>query len=103
MTDWTRWVLLAGLVALPAAAIPLHLRLHATIPWILYATLLDILLVTPLLYLPRTRLWGFYLNTVLAAVGFLFHLMYSPPGTLSDQLFLVSDFAIGYALFRMED
>ncbi len=93
--------LLVALFMLPASATLIHGYVHPTITWIHYVTIFDAVVVTALFYFNKTRASGFWLNTVLALVGIIYHITFSPLQTLSDSMIIVADFAIGYALYTL--
>lgn len=97
--DTIKVALLAALFLLPASAALIHSIVHPTVIWVLYVCVFDAIVVTALFYFDKTRPYGFWLNTGLAAAAIIYHATFSLIQTLSDNMIVVADFAIGYALY----
>ncbi len=97
--DLTFWILMAGLIALPVAALMLHIKLHSDYIWLTWIVLFDAVIISLLFFFRKTIFYGFMLNTTLFITGVIAHLTVA--GGISDVLLAVPDFAIGYALWRL--
>jgi hypothetical membrane protein len=84
---------------LPLSATLIHAHVHEEIEWIFYMTLFDTVAITALFYFPKTKVYGFWLNTVLCLGGIIYHFSFSPTGTLADSMIIIADLAIGYVLY----
>jgi hypothetical protein len=93
--------LLVALFMLPASSILIHGHVHPGIDWIIYLAAFDAVVITALFYVDKTKTYAFWLNTVIALGGVIYHAMFSPMGTLSDSMILVADIAVGYALYAL--
>ncbi len=91
--------LLAALVLLPLSSLIVHMHVHQDFPmWAVGFTVVDIVVITALLAYSKTKTYGFWLNAVFCIVGMIYHAQYSLMGTLSDNLTLLADLLIGYAV-----
>ena len=94
----TQISLLIALFLLPISAVLLHLKVHPDIAWLLPIALFDAIIITALYLNNKTRIYGFWLNTLLGLTGIIAHLQFSAIGTLADNAIMLSDMLIGYAL-----
>ena len=90
--------LLIAMFLLPMSAVLLHMKVHSDITWLLPIVLFDAFVITALYLNDKTRIYGFWLNTLLGLTGVIFHLQLSVFGTAADNAILLSDMMIGYAL-----
>jgi hypothetical protein len=93
--------LLIALLLLPLSATLIHAHVHPDVQWVFYFTLFDVIVITALFAFERTKMYGFWLNTIFGAVGLIYHLQTSIIGTLSDQMIIFADLLIGYALISL--
>ncbi len=93
--------LLIALMLLPLSATLIHSHVHATIEWVFWLTLFDTVIVTVLYVFDKTRIYAFWLNTLIAFAGIVYHAQFNFMGTLSDSLLCVADILIGYALLMV--
>ncbi len=93
--------LLIALIMLPLSGALIHLKVHPDIQWLLYLTLFDAIVVTGLFVFNKTRIYGFWINTILGLAGVIYHAQFSLVGTLSDTMLIVADVMIGYALLTV--
>ena len=93
--------LLIALFLLPVSAVFLHMKVHPDITWLLPLAIFDAIVITALYLHDKTRIYGFWLNTLLGVTGVIFHLQYSIMGTLADNAIMISDVLIGYALLNI--
>ena len=94
-------VLLLGLIALPIAGLMLHLKLHPDYGFLTYVLLFDIIVITLLYLFKKTLFYAFDLNSVFFIIGVIMHIFYVPGVGISDILISISDFSIGYELWRI--
>ena len=97
----TQISLLIALFLLPISAVLLHLKVHPDITWLLPIAIFDAVVITALYLHDKTRIYGFWLNTLLGLTGIIFHLQFSVIGTLADNAIMLSDMLIGYALLML--
>ncbi len=93
--------LLIALFLLPVSAILLHLKVHPDITWLLPIAAFDAVVITALYLHKKTRIYGFWLNTLLGLTGIVAHLQFSLIGTMADNAIMLSDMLIGYALLTL--
>jgi len=87
---------------LPLSSTLIHAHVHEAIEWLFYVTLFDTVVITALFYLPKTKAYGFWLNTALGLGGIFYHATFSFTGTLADSMIIIADLAIGYVLYTMK-
>lgn len=93
-----QWTLLIALIMLPLSATLIHLHVHGDIQWLLYLALFDTVIITGMFMFDKTRIYGFWLNTLVGLGGVIYHAQFSFIGTLSDNMIIIADICIGYAL-----
>ncbi|MBU3904770.1 MAG: hypothetical protein KJ906_01310 [Nanoarchaeota archaeon] len=97
----TQISLVLALFLLPMSAVLLHLKVHPDITWLLPLALFDAFVITALYLSDKTRIYGFWLNTLIGLGGVIAHLQYSVVGTMADNAIMLSDIMIGYALLSI--
>ncbi|MDD5416690.1 MAG: hypothetical protein PHU12_01815 [Candidatus Aenigmarchaeota archaeon] len=102
MCDKRKLALLLALFSLAMSGVLLHLKIHPTITWLLPLALFDAIIITLMFYFEKTKIYGFWLNTLFGLVGIIFHLQTSVTGTMSDNAIMLADVLIGYVLLTTE-
>ena len=102
MCDKIKAALLIALAMLPLAATLIHIGVpYHNITWehwVTYLTLFDVIVVTALFVYEKTKIYGFWINTLLGLAGIVYHAQTSMVGTISDSMIIVADIMIGFAL-----
>jgi len=93
--------LLIALIMLPLSATLIHLHVHGDIQWLMYLTIFDTVVITGLFIYSKTRIYGFWLNTLIGLSGIIYHAQFSFMGTLSDSMIILADVCIGFALITV--
>ena len=99
MCDKRKLAMLLALFLLPMSAVLLHLKIHPDITWLLPLALFDAFIITTLFFWDKTKVYGFWLNTILGIAGIIGHLQFDVIGTLADNAILGADILIGFVLF----